>query len=420
MDAILDLDFWHLASLGAILLGFSNLSLAREEKHVPATRALLTVLSGYLAWRCSPDLLASGRQDELVALLFGFASAPIGWIIFSRGGAVLLFLLRTVLFFLVAFLSFLALSPRFPNLPALIGSIFIGTLVFLPLGKWAKRILSWITSRRSAEKAPALPASDSIQNLESGLEEARREAKASKKRIDRLEKNTEKSRRTAKRQEADRERRRTEIVSRVREILALSEGNDHDIPQYETIHGFLMLETSRVLRSQIEAGERNPPLELPPFYFDVLSELLASDDFEERYFHRLGQEIVRALNAFFRGECPLGMVRRLASELDHGHLAPRPFFGDLEHAVVEGWLVAFRRYQDRQCDLYQAGEHPRASELSAREVGDPFDITYLQWREAWDAEPWIFVTGNERMSDGDGDLDEESGLWNRISRFWTR
>ncbi len=415
MDALADLDRWHLAALGAILLGFGNLALAKAGKQIPPFRALLTVMSGYLAWQFSSELSISGRRDEVVALIFGGASAPIGWFLFAQNGAILLFGIRALLMLLVSLIAFLTISPKIPGLSALIASFVIGSLVFVPFRKCARQVRAWIWSGRSDRTSSSSTVEkETVRRLESSLEKAQCEVKASTSRLDRLEKRAQKAHRREMSQEAQLERRRSETTSHVRALLALQEEQDQDIPQYETTHGFLMLETSRVLRSQIDAGERTPPLELLPFYFEVLAELLQDDDFESRYFHPASRQIVRAVNAFHRGECPLRSVHDLVHDLDHSQYAPRPFLGDIEEALVEGWFLPFRRHQERQFELYQSGEHPRQSELSERTLGVPEQVTIWDWRAAWDEEPWLFVAEPPH-----GGNEEESDWWTRISRFWS-
>jgi hypothetical protein len=419
MDAIPDLQMWQVIALGALVLGFGNLALMKKGQEIPPVRAFLTALAGYLAWTSGPELMKAARPAEALALLFGFLSAPIGWILFARRGAILRFLLRLFAMFLVSVASLIALSSRLPTERAVLASLCVGTIVFLPIGKWVRNRRLWPRSSASKlEPAPIDP--EVLSRLEADLAKARREMQASKSRIERLEKSATRTLRT-ERSQADRlEKRRAEITSHIRALLALQDDLEEGVPRYETAHGFLMLETGRVLRAQIDAGERNPPLELPPFYFSVLSELLQDDDFERRYFHSQGRAIVQAVNRFHRGECPVNSLKKLVQKLSAREHARRPFLGDAEDVLVEGWLAPFRRYQERQFDLYRAGEHPRQSELAASRIGLPEDLSGRGWQKAWDERPWLFAAGGQEPSGDNSVHIEEFGLWNRIFRFWNR
>ncbi|MCB1055043.1 MAG: hypothetical protein KDD11_05970 [Acidobacteria bacterium] len=164
--------------------------------------------------------------------------------------------------------------------------------------------------------------------------------------------------------------------------------------------GFLLLEARRTLAYQVERKERPSPSD--PFLLMVVDELLIDDEFEERYLHTAGRELVGILNAYLLGEEPLTTVLTTLRTLDlpHQQLSPTPILratGDRARDLLEAWLKPHRTFQQAQFQRYRSGVLPNRKELEELLLQHSLARTDLpSWIALWDQKPAHFTNSLDR------------------------
>ena len=202
------------------------------------------------------------------------------------------------------------------------------------------------------------------------------------------------------------DRLRDEIIVRVQEIRdqeasRISEGSGG--MQLDPHLGFLMIESRRVLNAEFREGARESQSDY--FFFQIVKELITLNDFEDRFLHQEGRQIVDMLNAYFAGRTSLSEAVSGVQEVDlqlH-RLAPKQISrptGNWTVDLVEAWIVPHRDHQRAQYRLFASKAHPdqQIVERTLRQEGIPLSLTEPAWLSAWDSAPDTFVAALEKMA----------------------
>jgi len=189
-------------------------------------------------------------------------------------------------------------------------------------------------------------------------------------------------------------RRRKQVREHVRQIrreeeLRAKRGGEI---QFHPECGVLIAEDWIRLRLEEENGEwglldgTEQKSACEPYFFQIIDEMIAPDDFEEKYLAREILEVIRSLNLFFAGQGSYGQV--IESARHRGILASR----------VESWLgVDFRRTQQSAFHAFERKKHRFQKELEAlilREFNRPISLD--EWIELWDRMPAPFIEKIDR------------------------
>lgn len=383
-----ELGWWGVGAL-ALWYGLRGLDSSRHEG-TSFARLFLPVIAGVLALNYGAALREESLTLVPLALWFCAASpllALLGW---GRGfRRALLWLLRAALGLFLG-LSAGALVVGKTEAVLLLG--LVGTiLAVLPFGRWRKR-----RPRRFSRPSGWFPTGDA--ELQTRLAAVERSAGVTAQERERLVFRL----RVLEEGQVDHARwlevKRREIreqVARLRstEVSRLKAAGG--VIAFDPHYGFLMAEAWRVLRAELVAGERLPAIEHDGVFHQVVADLLLGDDFEARYFHRSGKAAVEAVNRFLAGEVPVSAVRDhlRALRLEPHQLALRPLTGEPVSTLLEAWLVPFRRWQRRQWERFEAGDHPRQEELAAEFIarGLPAFLAPADWQALWDEQPQLFT-----------------------------
>lgn len=397
-------DFpWYAVATAVFLLAVTVFRGIRARGGIMAAEIIFVLAALYFLNRFGRELWVSHEVHEqalALALSFG-ALAPAGALFWwgFRGH------LRKAIFFvgklLVLAAGLFSLLSRSSALSAAM-SLLIASVIALGVlcAPWRD---SWRSLRRSkahrratAEIHPESPESDPHrETLETAVRQADTARAAAESELARLRAEAaEKASRGAAAEAEQAERRRT-TLREVRQIRADERSRLASDRIYFPWHpelGLLMAEGWRVLRAEIAAGERIPPIEHDEFFFDVVSRLLEGSDAFHRYFHAEGREIGAALERFTAGEAPLHEARQLVRALRPHQYAPSPVRGP--DALLEAWLVPVRRFQERCREQFLAGAVPHQIDLEMhlRDEGlQNIESDRAAWCAAWDESPWIFL-----------------------------
>lgn len=384
-----ELGWWGVGAL-ALWYGLRGLDSSRQEGSSFA-RLFLPVIAGVLALNYGATLREDGLTLVPLALWFCAVSpllALLGW---GRGfRRVLLWLLRAAV---GLFLGLIAGALLVGKVEAVLLLGLIGfTLAVLPFGHWRKRR----RQNRFSRPSGGSPSADA--ELKTRLAAVERSAAVISQERERLAARL----RVLEEGQVDHTRRLEEKRREIREQVARVRSAEvarlracSGIIAFDPHYGFLMAEGWRVLRAELAAGERLPAIEHDGVFHQVVAELLRADDFEARYFHRAARAAMTVVNGFLAGEVPISAARDQlrALRLEPHQLALRPLTGDPVSTLLEAWLVPLRRWQRRQWERFEAGEHPRQEEIAAEFAarGLPAYLAAADWQALWDEQPRLFT-----------------------------
>lgn len=422
-----------IAGVVAVFFGFANLENASRGLILRPMAIFWSLVAGFLCYHNFLDLYHAGDLSAVAGfgLLFGAVSPILGWLWWGHDGLIRKRIFKALAFLFLTAVGFalwsLALGTG-AEVAAMVLAILTACIPFLGI---RRRVRQW--RWRSRARRERRRAEQQARREELRLQRQQRAVARDEQRTERLERDLEaKDRRIAdlKSREAqrvaDRQQRRREISEQVRllreqEVTGLRESDGAGRLSFHPHYGPLMAEAWRVLRAQLVRGERIPAAEHDAFFYQVVDELLAPDDFEGRYFHSKGRKAIAAVDQYLGGREPLATVQRTLARLKLGptQLAPEPLPEYSGRALLEAWLVPHRRFQHRLWEDFRSGRHPRQElvlqHLRELKRGLPSPD---EWRTLWDENPQIFAGSVPGPASFPIAVDGVERLWKAVSSIW--
>lgn len=396
---------WFWLPLGLLSLHFSTFIWRKVRRHqaLHLSEFLMAGAAGYAAWNFGSELWSGGllMQVSGLALWWCAVSPVLSFLWFGRDGGIRHFLGRMSFALLVWVVVTVAMATVLDLRMAAMAGIGTAVLLLVMPRLWRRIRQSqrqWLYARQDR-----LRHSQEIQTHrqdEKALEQARHRAVAAEKRLEKSEARIIRLQRRDEELTQKRKEHRIEVINQLRQVRQWERQRMSEHQSGMVVHpssfGFILLEAARVLRAEIAAGERIPPLENEQFLLEVAERLLAPDDFVVRYLHSKGERAVVALNRFLKGEVALAMVQVQIERLglSNVELAPSPVLGPFLPTLLSSWLIPQQRFQEHQRQRFVAGAHPhqvaisdflrtRCSATSEAEA----------WRAFWNASPATFLHG---------------------------
>lgn len=401
------LEAWLWLPLGILSLHVSTFIWKKVRRHqaLHLSEFLMAGAAGYAAWSFGSELWSGGFLTQVSVLAFWWcaASPVLSFLWFGRGGRIRSFLGRTSFALLVWSVVTVATASVLDLRMAALTGVGTTAFVFLMPRLWRSIRQSqrhWQHARQDRQRRRQ--ERQSHRREEQALEQARHRAVAAERRLEQSEARVIQLQRRDEKLARQRGALRIETIEQLRQVRAWERQQMLEAKAGMVVHpssfGFVLLEAARVLRAEIAAGERIPPLENEQFLLEVAERLLAADDFVERYLHGKGERAVVALNRFLKGEVPLATVEVQIGRLglSSAELAPSPVLGPFLPTLLEAWLIPQQRFQEHQRQRFAAGTHPYQAAISdfLRPHGDGTPEAET-WRTFWNASPAIFVHGKQ-------------------------
>lgn len=417
----------------AVFLGFANLENASRGLILRPMAIFWSLVAGFLCYRNFLDLYHAGDLAAVAGfgLLFGAVSPILGWLWWGHDGLIRKRIFKGLVFLFLTAVGFalwsLALGTG-AEVAAMVLAILTACIPFLGI---RRRVRQW--RWRSRERRDRRRAEQEARREERRLQSQQQALVRDQRRTERLERDVAaRDRRIAElksreaQRVADRQQRRREVSQQVRllreqEVALLRENEEAGRLSFHPHYGFVMAEAWRALRAQLARGERIPAAEHDAFFFQVVDELLAPDDFEGRYFHRMGRKAIAAVNQYLGGREPLATVQRTLTPLKLGptQLAPEPLPDYSGRVLLEAWLVPHRRFQHRLWEDFRSGRHPRQEvviqHLRELKRGLPSPD---EWRALWDDSPQVFAGIAPGPASSPVAVDGVERLWKAVSSIW--
>ena len=401
----MSIDAWLWLPLGFLSLHFASFiwKKARRGHGLYFSEWLMAAAAGYVGWNYSAELWASGRLAQATALAFWWcaASPVLATFWFAHDGAIRRGMGRMALAVLVGVVVAIAWGTFVDGSSA--GWVGLGGVVlFLVRPELARRFRTWHRSwRRTREERRVQQAEERARQLdEEQLRQAQDRATHAEQRLRQSQVEVQRLRQQEAAESRRREQLRAETVQQLRQVRQWErqqmQGHGRGMVVHPSRLAFVLLEAARVLRAEVAAGERIPPLENDPFLLEVADRLLERDDFVERYLHRKGEKAVQAMNRYLQAEISFRDLQRRIGRLrfQMTELAPIPLPAAIMPSLLEAWLVPQRRFQEHQRQRFVAAQHPHQAVISEflrpRCSGIPEAEV---WKSSWDDSPAVFVHG---------------------------
>lgn len=389
---------WLLFALFGLNLSSLVWKKARREQHAAFSEYVFGLAVGYFVWSFGDEIRGAGLVADITvaALWFTAATPPLTAVWLARDQV--LQLARQVAIFALGFgVGLVYISVEFAALSGLGAVAF-----FIALGRFRRylrtQLQQWRWRRNERRSQPEeIPARPEDQKL---IDELQKKVATAEYKKERQEAALEKLRDQQEQKAEHQNRRRQEIFEQVQRIRreqrsAMEKGTQaQGLHHHPSSYGFLLAEATRVLRAEIQAGERVPAIEADPFLFEVVERLLQADDFETRYFHRAGAKAIAAVESYLAGDHPLDAARSTLQrlKLEPEHVAPEPLVEPFLNSLLEAWLEPHRKFQTQQWQLFNAKKHPEQGRLSDFLRTQGLEHPEVEkWRDCWDASPALFV-----------------------------
>ncbi len=394
--------WWYPIGFVAALLGYVQLHNARSGRQ-KAGSLFWAGGAAYLAFR-NFWLFEYADTDRLIwfALIFCAASPVLGYLWWGRDGEIRRRFFRMLLFLALLTVGFVGWSFVVESpLAVLVLALSTAVLPFLP----ARKFRGWLTRRRlvargrdEQRQAHQLSEAEHRQQ-EIELAQSHQAQAATQRQLTTKEKQVAALKRKDAQRRQKKELRRQEISGQIQQLReAEVEQVQRGKPdlRFHADYGFLIAEAWRVLRAQIARGDRVPAVEHDAFFFQVVEELLAAEDFEGRYFHAKGRKAITTANRYLAGRVPLRKAVRQIQRLrlTPAQLAPEPLQHGVGAELLEVWLVPHRRLQAAQWEEFQDGNHTYHVQIMTvwtrrgKGSGQP---NRQQWQDLWDEQPALFL-----------------------------